>query len=63
MPRIRPEEFLDYDEVDNQELVIEDDEPRDNRGQIIKPKNPMRQEPSWEENRRRFQRKNRRDFD
>lgn len=63
MPRINPDDYLDNDYDDEQGLVIEDDQPQNRRGQVIVPKNPERREPSWEENRRKLQRKFRRDFD
>ena len=64
MPRIRPNDFLDDDNYnDDQEFVIDDDTPSDSRGQAIIPKNPERREYSWEDNRKQLQRKFRRDFD
>jgi hypothetical protein len=63
VPRIRPDDYLDDDFDDNQEMIIEDDQPQNHRGQVVVPKNPERREPDWEENRRRLQRKFRKDWD
>lgn len=64
MPRIKPDDFLDDDNYnDDQEFVIDDDTPSNRRGQVIVPKNPERREYSWEESRKRLQRKFRSDYD
>ena len=49
MPRVRVEDYEDFESDDD--LNIEDDEPRNPRGQKIQTK-PPRQDRSWEENRK-----------
>lgn len=63
MPRINPDDYLDHDAFDDEDLNIEHDDPKNRLGQIIKPKNPYRQDPTWEDTRKQLQRKFRRDYD
>lgn len=55
MPRVRPEDYLDYEDEDS--LDIQDDDPTDNRGRRVQPKQVPRQDRDWEETRKRLQRR------
>ena len=48
MPRVRVEDYEDFEDDD---LNIEDDEPRDRRGQKVPVKTP-KQDRDWEESRK-----------
>ncbi len=50
MPRIRPDDYLDYDDEDS--LDIQEDEPTDKRGRRVQPKQIPKQDRDWEEARR-----------
>lgn len=62
MPRIRVEDYEDFE--DAMELDIDDDDPRDRAGRKVQPKHIPRQDKDWEENRKALiQRKYGRDRD
>ena len=54
MPRINPDEYLDYE--DEGSLDIQDDDPVSTRGRPAPPVKPTRQDLDWEERRRELQR-------
>lgn len=49
MPRVNPDQYMDWD--DN-ELEIEDDEPITRAGRRVNPKAPPKQDLEWEEQRK-----------
>lgn len=63
MPKIDPRLFnMMYE--DDEDLDIEDDEPRNRRGDKLPPPKPTKDQREWEENRKRMQyRRNFRDYD
>lgn len=63
MPRIRVEDYEDFD--NENEFDIDDDDPQDRAGRRVYPKHPPKQDRDWEETRKRLQdrRRNYRDQD
>ena len=61
MPRVRPEDYLDFDDEDS--LDIQDDPQTDRRGRPVQPRQVPKQDRDWEETRRRLQRRRFRDDD
>ena len=57
MPRVRPEDYLDYDDEDS--LDIQDDLPTDRRGRPVQPRQVPREDRDWEEARKRAQQRRR----
>ena len=54
MPRINPEDYLDYD--DENSLDIQNDDPVSTHGRPAPAPKPTRQDLDWEERRRELQR-------
>lgn len=50
MPRVNPDQYMDWDNDD--ELEILDDEPTTRAGKRVNPKAPPKQDLEWEERRR-----------
>jgi hypothetical protein len=61
MPRIRVEDYDDFD--DDQEPNIESDDPKDRLGRKIPAPKPTKQDRDWEEQRRSQQRRRNRNLD
>jgi len=57
VPRINPDEYLDYS--DEESLEVQDDEPTDRLGRKLNPRQIPREDRVWEENRRQLQQRRR----
>ena len=62
MPKLNRHQYEDnWDE--DEDFVIENDEPRNRRGDRLPPPKPSREDLEWEENRKRFQQRRSRERD
>ena len=62
MPKLNRHQYEDnWDE--DEDFVIENDEPRNRRGDRLPPPKPSREDREWEENRKRFQQRRSRERD